>query len=154
MEQRRRSLDDGRSSIQDEVKENKMKRIALALLIAVLIWPAVRAQTGTAHGILVTWNAVVPGVDPNAIAGYNIYQCAGNCTSGGLWSKVDTSLDASTSYLVPYTGLTAGSTYSYTSTAVDSNGNESPFSNTATVTLPTVLPVNPGSPTGCTAKAQ
>ena len=132
-----------------------MKRLIVASLIclaSLFCVTSAKAQTGTQHGVNVKWSAVAQGSDPNSIAGYNIYQCVGTCTAaGGTWTKVDTSLDVSTGYIVPLTGLTAGATYSYVATAVDSGGNESAFSNVATVTLPSVLPVNPNAPTNVTA---
>jgi chitinase len=133
----------------------KRKLIFLGLILC-LVFPSryVKAQTGTPHGVEVKWTAPVAGTDPNAIAGYNIYQCPGTCTLTSTWTKIDTSLDITTGYLVSYTGLTAGAVYSYAATAVDTAGNESAFSNIATVTIPTTPPSNPGAPTGCTATAQ
>lgn len=111
-------------------------------LLCMLFVPTARAQTGTQHGVSITFTA-----STSSVAGYNIYQCVGNCTITGVWAKVDTSLDLTTAYLVPLAGLTPGGTYSYAATAVDSGGNESVFSNIATVTLPATLPINPNAPT-------
>jgi hypothetical protein len=112
----------------------------LSLLCALLI-PAARAQTGTQHGVFITFTA-----STSTVAGYNIYQCSGTCTATGVWTKIDTALDLTTAYTVPLAGLTPGATYSYAATSVDASGNESVFSNIATVSLPTSLPVNPAPP--------
>jgi hypothetical protein len=48
--------------------------------------------------------------------------------------------------------LTSGSTYSYAQTTVDTNGNESAFSNIATVVYTPIT--NPNSGTGCAATNQ
>jgi hypothetical protein len=120
--------------------------LTLALLSLFTVTRA-SAQTGTPHGVFITFNA-----STSSVAGYNIYQCPGTCTpTVGVWTKVDATLDLTTSYQVPLTGLVAGATYSYATTAVDASGNESIFSNIATVSLPTPLPVNPNSPTNTTA---
>jgi hypothetical protein len=136
------------------MEESEMKRI-IVIFTMLLLSASTQAQTGTTHGVSVKWTAATQGADPNTIAGYNIYQCQGTCTaSTGVWVKIDTSLDVSTAYLVPLSGLTAGGTYSFVATAVDSGGNESAFSNVATVTLPAVLPVNPNAPANTTATVQ
>jgi len=129
--------------------KNLLRCLALLLCASPLF-----AQTGTPHGVSVTWTAPTAGSDTNAIAGYNIYQCAGTCTAASVWTKIDTALDISTGYLVPLASLTPGATYSYASTAVDTAGNESAFSNIATVSLPATLPTNPAAPTNTTAKVQ
>jgi hypothetical protein len=133
----------------------KLILVALFLSIASFftLAPAL-AQNGTLHGVNVTFSAPSPVGGSGVIAGYNIYQCLGTCTITSTWVKVDSTLDLTTAYLVPLSGLTLGATYSYAATTVDSNGNESVFSNIATVTLPATAPTNPNAPSGTLAKVQ
>jgi fibronectin type 3 domain-containing protein len=105
------------------------------------------AQTGTQHGIQLTWNAVTVASGEPALAGYNMYRTVGS----GAPVKLNTSPIVGTSYLDPNADLTAGTAYSYDVTAVDVNGDESASSNVFTIT-PTVLIVNPPAPSGCSGK--
>jgi hypothetical protein len=116
--------------------------LMLPLLCALFI-PSAHAQNGTQHGVFITFTA-----STSSVASYSIYQCLGTCTAtSSFWTKVNTVPDLSTAYMVPLAGLTPGATYSYAATAVDASGNESVFSNIATVVLPAVLPSNPVAPT-------
>lgn len=127
-----------------------MKRIPLIVLCLLLILGMpVWSQQGTQHGVAISFTGVT------SAAGYNIYRCPGTCTAtSGIWTKIDTSLDLTTSYLDPSTNLTAGATLSYAATAVDASGDESAFSNVATLTLPSSLPTNPAAPSGCNASVK
>ena len=126
-----------------------MKRILYLLpLIMICLMPAL-GQTGTQHGIALTWNAVTVGSGEPALAGYNVYRTVG----GGSATKLNTNPVTTTSYLDPNADLTAGTTYEYDVTAVDVNGNESGPSNVVTIT-PSVLIVNPPAPSGCSGKQQ
>ena len=135
------------------------KALFFAVLLSVALGPSL-AQSATQHGINVTITSLAVGApagNGNTIAGYNIYRCAGTCTASGTFTKIDTSLDLTLGYLDPSTdaALTAGSTFTYAATNVDSAGNESGFSPLATVTVPTAgFPSNPPAPSGCNAKAQ
>ena len=136
-----------------------MKALAACIVLAVTIGisaaPAL-AQNGTPHGVALTWTASTTNTNgaPESIAGYNIYRCPGTCaTTSANWAKIDTMLDPTVGYLDQST-LTPGAQYSYAATAVDSNGNESAFSNVTTVTLPAAPPANPTPPTALTAKQQ
>jgi hypothetical protein len=131
-----------------------MKNLFRLFVLLLAVSSPLLAQNGTPHGVSVTFSAPSPIGGSGTIAGYNIYQCLGTCTATSTWVKVDTSLDLTTAYLVPLNGLTLGATYSYAATTVDSNGNESVFSNIATVTLPATAPTNPNAPTGAVAKVQ
>jgi hypothetical protein len=62
------------------------------------------------------------------LAGYNVYQSTDNVT----FTKVNTSLITTTSYSV--TGLTNGTTYYFTVSAVDTSGNESAQSTSVSAT--------------------
>jgi fibronectin type 3 domain-containing protein len=65
------------------------------------------------------------------VTGYNVYRAS---QSGGSYMKLTSFLVTGTSY----TDVTvqAGQTYYYVTTAVDSGGNESAYSNEATAVVP------------------
>jgi hypothetical protein len=65
------------------------------------------------------------------IAGYNAYR---SMTSGGPYTKVNSTLISTTSYNDQT--VQSGSTYYYVTTAVDSQGMESAYSNQAVATVP------------------
>ena len=93
--------------------------------------PTVQSLTGTGtasaqHSVDLTWNA-----STNAV-GYNIYR---GSTSGGPYTIVNTSLDASTAFTD--NNVTAGQTYYYVVTAVDGGSNESGYSNQTLAVIPT-----------------
>lgn len=93
--------------------------------------PAVQSLTGTGtapppHSVDLTWNSSASAV------GYNIYR---GSTSGGPYSIVNTSLDASTAFTD--NNVTAGQTYYYVVTAVDGSSNQSGYSNEARAVIPT-----------------
>ena len=127
-----------------------IKLIGSLGLIAILF-----GQTGTQHGVKITWTAPATIGGSGTIAGYNIYRCTGDATqcpvTSGVWTKIDTALDVTNGYLDQST-LISGSNYSYVSTTVDTNNNESSFSNVATIKFVTIT--NPNPPTGCNANQQ
>lgn len=63
--------------------------------------------------------------------GYNVYR---STTSGGPYTKVNPVLDASTSYID--SSVQGGTTYYYVSSAVDTSGTESIYSNELQVAIP------------------
>jgi len=79
------------------------------------------------HSVDLSWNA---STSQNVI-GYNIYR--GN-TSGGPYRKINSVLDPSTVYTD--TSVTDGNTYYYVTTAVNSDNEESGYSNQAQATIP------------------
>jgi hypothetical protein len=86
--------------------------------------------TGTqvvAHSVSLSWTA-----STSTVVGYNVYR---STTSGGPYTLITSSTVAGTTYTD--NGVQAGVTYFYVVTAVDSNGNESAFSNEASVSVPT-----------------
>ena len=97
--------------------------------------------TGSGGGILhtttVTLTVIPPQVDlswnasTSPVAGYNAYR---SMTSGGAYTKLNSSLIHGTTYAD--FGVQHGYTYYYVTTAVDSQGRESAFSNQASVTVP------------------
>lgn len=126
-----------------------MRKLLFLLPVFVLILGTALAQTGTQHGICLTWTAPTIGTGEPALSGYNVYRTIGS----GPATKINTTLVIGTTYVDPNSDITVGTTYSYDVTAVDANGNESTPSNTASIT-PTTLIVNPGAPSGCNAKQQ
>jgi hypothetical protein len=82
----------------------------------------------TSHSAALNWTAS----SSSSIAGYNIYR---STTSGGSFTKVNSSQVVPTSYTD--TTITAGQTYYYVVTAVDTSGNESTYSNQVTAVIPT-----------------
>ncbi|MBZ5656051.1 MAG: choice-of-anchor D domain-containing protein [Acidobacteriia bacterium] len=93
--------------------------------------PAVQTLAGTGtvppqHSVDLTWNS-----SANAV-GYNIYR---GSVSGGPYSIINTSLDATTAFTD--NNVTAGQTYYYVVTAVDASSNESGYSNQTSAAIPT-----------------
>jgi Abnormal spindle-like microcephaly-assoc'd, ASPM-SPD-2-Hydin len=91
--------------------------------------PAVQSMTGTGtpptqHTVNLTWNA------SNNAVGYNVYR---GTVSGGPYSVI-TSLDGTTAYTD--NTVASGQTYYYVATAVDSNSNESGYSNQTQAAIP------------------
>ena len=94
--------------------------------------PTVESLTGTGtpapqHSVNLSWTA---SISPN-ITGYNIYR---GVKSGGPYSRINSVLIASTVYTD--TTVVDGLTYYYVSTAVDSNNQESTYSNETTAVIP------------------
>ncbi len=84
-------------------------------------------QLVSKHNVSLTWDASTsPGV-----AGYYVYRSP---TSGGPYTKLS-SLLSGTSYVDGTVG--AGQSYYYATTAADSSGDESAYSNQAQATIPT-----------------
>jgi len=93
--------------------------------------PATVPLTGTGvapvqHSVALTWNA-----STSTVAGYNVYR---GTVSGGPYTKINSSLVASLGYTD--SAVQSGTTYYYVTTAVDSSGNESVFSNEVSATIP------------------
>jgi hypothetical protein len=92
--------------------------------------PSVQSMTGTGtaaaqHTVDLTWN---PSAD---VAGYNVYR---STVSGGPYSMINPSLDGTTSYTD--NTVVSGQTYYYVTTAVNSESQESGYSNQATAVIP------------------
>lgn len=93
--------------------------------------PTAAALTGSgvaeAHVVDLSWS-----VSPSQnIAGYNVYR--GN-TSGGPYSKINSQLDPNNAY--SDSSVSDTQTYYYVTTAVNSNGQESGYSNETQATIP------------------
>ena len=78
------------------------------------------------HSVALTWNA-----STSTVAGYNVYR---STVSGGPYAKINSSLVAALNYTD--STVQSGTTYYYVTTAVDSGGNESVFSNQVSATIP------------------
>jgi hypothetical protein len=77
------------------------------------------------HNVSLAWNP-----STSSVVGYNVYR---GTTTGGPYSQVD-AMNASTSYVD--NSVQAGQTYFYVTTAVDSSGKESPYSNQTQADVP------------------
>jgi fibronectin type 3 domain-containing protein len=73
-----------------------------------------------------SWNASTSKVN-----GYNIYR---GSKSGGPYAKINSSLDAGTTYTDK--NVATSTTYYYVTTAVNSSGQESSYSNQVQVIVP------------------
>jgi hypothetical protein len=78
------------------------------------------------HTVTLTWNP-----STSVVSGYHIYR---GSVSGGPYSLLNSTLDASTSYVD--SSVLSGNEYFYVTTAVDASGVESLFSNEASATVP------------------
>jgi hypothetical protein len=95
--------------------------------------PVIQFLTGTGTvqrtppRVDLSWNASTS----QDVIGYNVYRAS---TSGGPYSKINSVLDSSTVYTD--ISVVSGNTYYYVTTAVDSNNQESIYSNEAQATVP------------------
>jgi len=94
--------------------------------------PTTQSVSGTGmappqHSVDLSWTA-----STSVVVGYNVYRGG---TSGGPYNKINSALDGSTAYTD--SGVLAGQTYYYVTTAVDSTGAESVYSNQVTAVIPT-----------------
>jgi hypothetical protein len=93
--------------------------------------PTIEQLTGTgvasaSHSVDLTWG---PGAE--GIVGYNVYRGTGQ---GGPYQQINTALDASTNYMDSI--IVGGTTYYYVITEVNSQGQESGYSNVAKAVIP------------------
>jgi hypothetical protein len=91
--------------------------------------PTAEALTGagTAPYVTLSWTA---SSSPK-VSGYNVYR---KTTPSGTYSKINSKLDGTTSYTD--STVKGGTTYYYATTAVNSSGKESGYSNRAQVAVP------------------
>jgi hypothetical protein len=90
--------------------------------------PVTGSGTQAGFSVGLAWN---PSPAPPAIIGYNVYRGIQN---GGPYSKLNAKLDPQTAY-TDYTVM-ANQTYYYVTTSVDSNGQESAYSNQTEANIP------------------
>jgi hypothetical protein len=94
--------------------------------------PAVESLSGTGtppplHSVSLSWTASIS----SGVAGYNVYRSG---TTGGPYTKINSSLDASTVYTD--SNVVDGQTYYYVTTAVNSSNEESSYSNQTQAIIP------------------
>jgi len=94
--------------------------------------PATIALSGTGvavstHTVSLNWTA-----STSTVAGYNVYRSTAN---GSGYAKINSALVSGVSYSDAST-LQSGTTYYYVTTAVDSSGNESTYSNQVSAAIP------------------
>lgn len=92
--------------------------------------PTTESMAGTGgappqHSVALSWS------DSSVVAGYNIYRGG---TVGGPYTKINSALDATPTYTD--TTVQAGQIYYYVTTAVDSTGIESGYSNEVQAVIP------------------
>jgi hypothetical protein len=85
-----------------------------------------KGGNGAQHSVVLNWNP-----SSSSVVGYFIYRSEGGSSS---YAKINNSANPSTSYTD--TGVTAGATYYYAVTSVNSNNVESGYSNQVSVTVP------------------
>jgi uncharacterized repeat protein (TIGR03803 family) len=95
----------------------------LISLLTFLSFPILAA----AHSVNLSWDASTS----HNIIGYNIYR---GPTANGPFTKINTSLDTTTSYTD--TTVQSGETYFYAATAVDNQNEESNYSNIGEAVIP------------------
>jgi hypothetical protein len=93
--------------------------------------PALISLSGTGvtpvqHSVALSWNA-----STSAVSGYNVYR---STVSGSNYTKINSSLVVGLSY--SDATVQSSTTYYYVTTAVDSNGVESSYSNQVTAPIP------------------
>jgi hypothetical protein len=93
--------------------------------------PTVAQLTGTgvpagAHSVDLSWD---PGDE--SVVGYNVFR---STVQGGPYEQINTALEASTKYTD--SAVAAGTTYYYVTTEVNSEGQESGYSNVAKAVIP------------------
>ena len=82
--------------------------------------------TAVQHSVALTWNA-----STSTVAGYNVYR---STVSGSSYTKINPSLVAVLNYTD--SAVQSGTTYFYVTTAVDSTGSESVYSNEVSAPIP------------------
>ncbi len=93
--------------------------------------PAAVTLSGTGvapiqHSVALSWNA-----STSTVSGYNVYR---STVSGSGYVKLNSSLVSGLTYTD--SNVLSGTTYYYVTTAVDSSGNESTYSNQASAPIP------------------
>jgi hypothetical protein len=89
-------------------------------------WTGTGTQATTSHSVALSWSP-----SESQVSGYNVYR---GTASGGPYGKVNTSLDTTTAFTD--SSVQNGQTYYYVTTAVDSEGLESAYSNQAEAIIP------------------
>jgi len=82
--------------------------------------------TALQHSVALAWNP-----STSAVVGYNVYRSG---TSGGPYTKINSVLDASTTYTD--SSVQSGKTYYYVTTSVNGKGAQSSYSKQAKAVIP------------------
>jgi uncharacterized repeat protein (TIGR03803 family) len=109
-------------TVRNLTPQSKLVALLLSLLFC-LFFPALAA----AHTVNLSWEASTS----QNIVGYNVYR---GPSSSGPYNKINSALDPSTSYSDG--SVQSGQTYYYVTTAVDSSGMESAYSNQSQAIIP------------------
>jgi hypothetical protein len=105
---------------------NKSAKLSLASNAANSPASETLTGTGTAPYVTLSWNA-----STSEVTGYNVYRSPSRT---GRYTKINASLDPDTTYRDAT--IVGGSTYFYATTAVNSTGQESGYSNRVEVVVP------------------
>ena len=121
---------------------NHCCRVVYGLLLAVacLVSGSAHAQgvpAGTAHSVTLAWQAPSPVGGSGTISGYNVYRSP---SSTATYAKLNTALAAGLTFTD--NSVSAGASYNYCLTTVDSLGEESACSAPASANVPS----NPNAP--------
>ena len=119
-------------------------RTVCGLLLAVALFASgnTHAQgipSGTAHSVTLTWQAPSPVGGSGTVSGYNVYRSP---SSTANYAKLNTAVNAGLTFTD--SSVSAGASYNYCVTTVDSLGEESACSVPATANVPS----NPNAPSG------
>jgi fibronectin type 3 domain-containing protein len=95
------------------------------------------APVGTVHSVTLTWQAPAPAGGSGTISGYNVYRSPSNTAN---YAKLNTALAAGLTFTD--SSVSAGASYTYCVSTVDSLGEESVCSVPATANVPS----NPNAP--------
>ena len=118
-------------------------RAACGLLLAgALLAPGIGGAqgvpVGTAHSVTLTWQAPSPVGGSGTIGGYNVYRTLAGAAAN--YAKVNSALIVGLTFTD--TSVSAGTSYNYCATTVDSLNEESVCSAPATANVPS----NPNAP--------
>jgi fibronectin type 3 domain-containing protein len=121
---------------------NHCCRVVCGLLLAVLFLASASAHAqgipaGTTHSVTLTWQAPSPVGGSGTISGYNVYRSP---LSTATYAKLNTAIVAGLTFTDG--SVSAGASYTYCVTTVDSLGEESLCSAPATANVPS----NPNAP--------
>jgi chitinase len=123
---------------------NRRDRVVRGLLLAAAFLAAGNAHAqgvpaGTAHSVTLTWQAPSPVGGSGTVSGYNVYRSP---SSTANYAKLNTAVNAGLTFTD--STVSAGASYNYCVTTVDSLGEESTCSVPATANVPS----NPNAPSG------
>ncbi len=129
---------------------NHCSRSVCALLLAFAFFASGSAgaqgvPAGTAHSVTLTWQAPSPVGGSGTISGYNVYRSPSSATT---YAKLNTAANAGLTFTD--SSVSAGTSYNYCVTTVDSLGEESVCSAPATANVP----ADPNAPGGLVVTAK